>query len=130
MRHETWFVMSPLVEKYYRLNHPNYRTLPDYKPDCLAKIADKAMALLYPKANSKIYVPIELDGKSGSTIFEAAHRNIHTRIYWHLDDAYIGETKEIHQLALNPSAGNHKLTLVDENGITVNVKFEVMAKAN
>ena len=128
MKHVAWFVLPPLIEKYYKFNHPDYKVLPDYKPECLARVADKAMILLYPKANSKIYVPIEIDGKQGRTIFEATHRGIHTTIYWHLDDQYIGETKEIHQLALNPSIGKHKLMLVDENGIALQMKFEAVGK--
>jgi len=128
MKHQTWFVLPPLVEKYYKFNHPSYKILPDYKPECLAKISDKAIALLYPRPNSKIYVPVEIDGKSGRTVFEAAHRNINTKVYWHLDENFIGETKEIHQMALNPSIGKHKLMLVDENGIALTVKFEAMGK--
>lgn len=128
MKHVTWFILPPLIEKYYKFNHPDYKVLPNYKPQCLARIADKAMVLLYPKANSKIYVPIEIDGNQGRTIFEATHRSISTTIYWHLDDHYIGETKEIHQLALNPGVGKHKLMLVDENGITVQMKFEAVGK--
>lgn len=128
MRHVTWFLLPPLIEKYYKSNHPNYRELPAYKPECLAKVTDRAMALLYPKPNSKIYVPVEIDGKVGRTIFEATHRNISTTVYWHLDDAFIGETKEIHQLALNPSIGKHQLMLVDENGIAIQLKFEVIGK--
>ncbi|HEY1038392.1 MAG TPA: penicillin-binding protein 1C [Bacteroidia bacterium] len=130
MEHITWFVLPPLIEKYYKFNHPNYKELPDFKPECLAKVTDRAFALMYPKPNSKIYVPIEIDGNVGKTIFEATHRNISTKIYWHLDDQYIGETKEIHQLALNPSIGKHKLMLVDENGISVSVKFEAIGKVN
>ncbi|MGZ4060456.1 MAG: penicillin-binding transpeptidase domain-containing protein, partial [Bacteroidia bacterium] len=130
MKHTTWFILPPLIEKYYKLNHPNYKVLPDFRPDCLTKIADKAFAVLYPKPNSKIYVPIEIDGKVGRTVFEATHRNINTKIYWHLDDEYIGETKEIHQIALNPSVGKHKLMLIDENGIAVTIKFEVLGKEN
>ncbi len=130
MKHVTWFILPPLIERYYKFNHPNYRILPDFKPECLAKVADKAMAILYPKANSKIYVPIEIDGKTGRTVFEAAHRNINTKVYWHLDDEFIGETKEIHQLALNPSIGKHKLMLIDENGIALSMKFETLGKEN
>lgn len=128
MKHVTWFLLPPLIEKYYKFNHPNYKELPNYKPECLAKVSDKAMALLYPKSNSKIYVPIEIDGNVGRTIFEAAHRNINTTIYWHLDNQFIGETKEIHQIALNPSIGKHKLMIVDENGITLDIKFEAINK--
>ncbi len=126
MKHVTWFVLPPLIEKYYKFTHPNYKVLPDFNPECLAKITDKAMAILYPKPNSKIYVPVEIDGNTGRTVFEAAHRNVNTKIYWHLDNSFIGETKEVHQLALNPSLGKHKLTLVDENGISLTVKFEAV----
>lgn len=128
MKHVTWFMLPPLIEKYYKFNHPNYKELPNYKPECLSKISDRAMALLYPKPNSKIYVPVEIDGNLGRTIFEATHRNISTTVYWHLDDNYIGETKEIHQIALNPGIGKHKLMLVDENGITIQMKFEAIGK--
>ncbi len=128
MKHVTWFILPPLIEKYYKTNHPNYKVLPEFRSDCFAKISDKAIAILYPKPNSKIYVPVEIDGSMGRTVFEATHRNINTKIYWHLDDEYIGETKEIHQMALNPSAGKHKLMLIDENGISVTIKFEVIGK--
>lgn len=128
MKHRTWFVLPPLVEKYYKFNHPNYKTLPDYKPECLARITDRSIAVLYPKPGSKIYVPVEIDGKTGKTVFEITHRNINTKVYWHLDENFIGETKEIHQMALNPSLGKHKLTLIDENGIAIAVKFEAIGK--
>jgi penicillin-binding protein 1C len=126
MKHVSWFILPPLIEKYYKTNHPNYKILPDFRPDCIAKNSDIAIAFLYPKPDSKIYVPVEIDGNPGKTIFEATHRNVNTRIYWHLDDEYIGETKEIHQIALNPAAGKHKLMLVDENGISVTMKFEII----
>ncbi len=128
MKHVSWFVLPPLIERYYKFNHPNYRVLPDFKPECLAKVSDKAIAVLYPKPNSKIYVPVEIDGKTGRTVFEAAHRNVNTKVYWHLDDEFIGETKEIHQLALNPTVGKHKLLLIDENGIALSIKFETLGK--
>lgn len=128
MKHQSWFVLPPLIERYYKFNHPDYRILPDFKPECRAWIADRAIAILYPRANSKIYVPVEIDGSTGRTVFEAAHRNISTRVYWHLDDIFIGETKEIHQLALNPLIGKHTLTLIDENGISVSTKFVTLGK--
>ncbi len=130
MVHIPWFVLPPLVEKYYKFNHPNYKELPAFKPECLAKVSERPMALLYPKPNGKIYVPVEIDGNVGRTVFEATHRNGNTKIYWHLDNEYIGETKEIHQLALNPSPGKHRLMLVDENGISITVKFEAGGKLN
>jgi penicillin-binding protein 1C len=128
MKNVAWFVLPPLIEKYYKFNHPNYKILPDFKPECLERISDHALGVIYPKPNCKIYVPLEIDGNTGRTVFEVTHRNINTKVYWHLDDEYIGETKEIHQLALNPGIGKHRLMIIDENGIAVNVKFEVIGK--
>lgn len=129
MQHQTWFVLPPAIERYYKTNHPNYRQLPEFKPECMAKIADQAMHLVYPKEGSRIYVPIELDGNAGKAIFEASHRNRSVRVFWHLDDFYIGETKEIHQMPVNPPPGQHRLTLVDENGVSTTVAFEVLGEA-
>jgi penicillin-binding protein 1C len=85
------------------------------------------MEIIYPKQLSKIYVPIELDGKLGKTIFHVAHRISKTTIYWHLDDIYIGNTQGVHQMALSPDEGLHTLTLVDETGETIVQKFEIVS---
>jgi len=86
------------------------------------------MELIYPKSQNKIYVPLELDGKKGKTIFEAAHRRANAIIYWHLDDKYMGSTVGFHQLGLNPEKGKHILTLVDDQGESISQKFEVLEK--
>jgi len=86
------------------------------------------MEVIYPKDGAKIYVPLEVDGTRGRVIFNAAHRVAGVKIFWHLDDKYVGETKDFHQIALNPPAGKHTLTLVDGNGNTVHIGFEVLAK--
>lgn len=130
MKHQSWFVLPALIEKYYKSNHPSYHEPPPYKPECLIKLSEKSMALLYPKPKSKIYVPVEIDGQPGRTIFEATHRHVSTLVYWHLDHQYIGETREIHQMALNPSIGKHQLMLVDENGLMIQATFEVIGKGH
>lgn len=128
MQHVNWFVLPSLMERYYKLNHPNYKILPEYRADCLAGSQDRSFTMVYPKRNSRIYVPIEIDGSRGRSIFEVAHRHSGTRVFWHLDKNYVGETIEIHQLALNPSPGKHVLTVVDEHGATQSIKFEVIGK--
>ena len=129
MVHQAWFTLPPLIEYYYKPKHPEYISPPQYRADC--KVADSKinpMQLIYPKTVTKIYVPIELDGKASSTIFRVAHRQPETAVFWHLDNEYIGTTKTFHQMALNPSVGKHKLTLVDENGNRLEQAFEIMQK--
>lgn len=128
MRHEPWFVLPPTMEWFYKRKNPTYKTLPTYRTDCLADATEKPMALIYPKTPSTIYVPIQLDGTLSRTVFEATHRNKASTIYWHIDDEYLGTTKDIHQMELAPAVGEHYLTLVDENGITLKQRFSVVGK--
>lgn len=129
MQHQSWFVLPPAVEYYYRSRN-NYQPLPPYKPECLASLnQDKPpMELIYPRPNARIYVPVELDGQPGETIFTATHRDVSTPIYWHLDNKYIGATTTFHQMALHPAPGAHTITLVDEGGERIQVAFEILAR--
>jgi penicillin-binding protein 1C len=72
-------------------------------------------------------VPRELNSQQGSTVFEVAHRNPSINIYWHLDGNFVGTTRKSHKIALSPTSGNHILTLVDENGETLNRSFKVIS---
>ncbi|HEY4323293.1 MAG TPA: penicillin-binding protein 1C [Mucilaginibacter sp.] len=123
-----WFVLPPSMEYYYKAKNYQYKVLPPFKPDCVQANNTSPMEVIYPKDGAKIYVPLEADGSRGKVIFNAAHRQTAAKIFWHLDDQYIGETKEFHQIALNPSPGKHQLTLIDGNGNSVHIGFEVLAK--
>jgi len=123
-----WFVLPPSMEYYYKTKNYQYRVLPPFRPDCVQAENANPMEIIYPKEDAKIYVPLEADGTRGRVIFNAAHRQAGVKIFWHLDDQYVGETKDFHQMALNPPPGKHILTLVDANGNTVHVAFEVLAK--
>lgn len=127
MVHKSWFVLPPAMEYYYRQRHSSYQALPAYLPGCAAATAGQ-MELLYPEPNSKIYVPVELAGEKGRIIFSAAHRGNGKKIFWHLDDAFVGTTTRFHQLALNPPRGLHTITLVDEYGERLTRRFEVQDK--
>ena len=128
MQHVSWFVLPPVQEWYFRNKNPFYKVLPFFRPDCAGTADRKNMDIIYPKNKSKIYIPVDLDGKQGSTVFKVAHRNAGTLVYWHLDDHFIGTTVQVHQMALSPSQGKHWLTLVDQNGESITIGFEVINK--
>jgi penicillin-binding protein 1C len=125
---KNWFVLPPSMEYYYKTKNYQYRVLPPFRADCVQAENAAPMEVIYPKDGAKIYVPLEADGSRGRVIFNAAHRQAGVKIFWHLDDKYVGETKDFHQVALNPSPGKHQLTLVDANGNTVGIAFEVLSK--
>lgn len=133
MVHESFFVLPPSQEAYYKSKNPDYRLLPPYRADCAETAMEKQvrnMELIYPKFNTKIYVPIDLDGTISSTVFEITHRDPNMTIYWHLDGEFIAETKQFHEVALNPPAGKHRLVLVDEKGERLERSFEILAREN
>jgi len=124
----SWFVLPPAMEYYYKAKNYQYHSLPPFRADCASTDKIQPMELIYPKEAAKIYIPLEADGKRGRMICNAAHRQAGMKIFWHLDDQYIGVTKDYHQIALNPTAGPHTLTLVDADGNTVKTNFEVLDK--
>jgi len=123
-----WFVLPPIQEWYFKNKNPFYKVLPSFRSDCTSGNDTKNMDMIYPANNSKLYIPVDIDGKAGSTVFKLAHRNNQSIVYWHLDGKYIGKTSQIHQMELNPISGDHKLYLVDQNGETLKINFSIINK--
>ncbi len=123
-----WFVLPPVQEYYFKPKNLSYKPLPPFRQDCQSNSMVMAMDLIYPKPNARIFIPRDLDGTPGSSVFELAHRNSSPKVYWHLDGEFIGETNKNHQMALHPGEGKHVLTIVDEAGEALERHFEVISK--
>jgi penicillin-binding protein 1C len=122
-----WFVLPPSIEQYWVHRHPEHRSLPPLREGCEGSgAASEALALLSPRPGAEVYVPIELDGKRGRVVFEAAHRDPRERVFWHLDGRYVGETRDVHQMALAPPPGEHQLVVLDPSGARVERRFVVL----
>lgn len=124
----TWFILPPTQEYYFRSKHMSYKTLPPFRKDCQPVSLVNSMDLIYPKPNAKIFIPRELNGQTGSAVFELAHRNPNATVHWHLDGTYLGSTQKSHHLPLTPQEGTHTLVLIDESGEELEQKFEVLSK--
>lgn len=123
-----WFVLPPAMEFYYKNRHSDYQELPPFAPGCQTEDTIQIMEMIYPRNNSKIYIPLEIDGKRGNVVFSAAHRNSGSRIFWHLNNGFVGETAYPHQMARTIEPGKHRLTLVDEAGNRLSQTFEILEK--
>ncbi|MFM9839717.1 MAG: penicillin-binding protein 1C [Cyclobacteriaceae bacterium] len=128
MTSASWFVLPPLQEYYYKSKNNAYQSIPPYRKDCASPSTLVPMDLIYPKPDSKIFIPRELEGNASSTVFEAAHQNPSAIIYWHLDGEFVGATSKSHRIAINPTLGNHVLTLVDGTGEVVKRQFQILSK--
>jgi penicillin-binding protein 1C len=128
MQHVKWFILPPSMEYYYKVKNSDYKTLPPFKPGCEDIGSNTTMDMIYPKNSAIVYIPVELNGTRGKVVLNAAHRNQNAKIYWHIDNEYVGTTQSFHQLAVSPTPGKHTLTLVDENGERLVQTFTILDK--
>lgn len=126
MVHKPWFVLPPAMEYYYKIKNSDYKELPPFKTGCGDEGSGTTMEMIYPKNYASVYIPLEFDGGRGKVVLNATHRSANTKIYWHIDNEYIGTTQVYHQLAVSPPPGRHTLTLVDEHGERLVQVFTVL----
>lgn len=123
---EPWFVLSPVEEFYYSRCHVNYQPLPPMLNGCREE-NQQMIGFIYPENGAIMFIPRGFNGKLQHIICEATHINQDATLYWHLDNTYLGETQDIHNMAIQPSDGQHTLTIVDNDGnkrsITITVRL-------
>ena len=79
---ESWFVLPPLMEYYYKNQNPFYKSLPKFREDCLGETKN-AMKFIYPSEKSTIFLPKNFDGKQNELILKVAHSNTDAVLYWY-----------------------------------------------
>ena len=127
MESQSWFVLPPVMEWYYKRKSATYVSLPPYRSDCVTN-ADNPMQFIYPLQNHKIYIPRELDGMQGQVVFELAHRQASTKVFWHLDETYLGQTQHNHKMGLVTTKGKHVIKVTDALGNEITQYFEVLSE--
>lgn len=127
-----WFVLPPALEFYWRQQHSDYRSMPPWRKDCLKNALtyddDQPIEIVYPYSTSRIYIPVDIDGKLGRVVIKAVHRNRDASLYWHVDDEYLGETKVFHDKTVFLEPGKHRITLLDKEGHKITRVFTVLSR--
>lgn len=113
----------PLVTSYLRRNGAVVERIPFHKPACKLFKARDLIVVECPKPNSKLFVTRDFDGEYQPVIFSAVHQMKGQKIYWYLDNKYLGETDNKHKMAIAPVPGKHILSLTDAFGNTQSVEF-------
>lgn len=123
-RSVNWFSLPPAMELYYAPEHPGYRAMPEWDP-LAGRIGgdENPMQMVYPENGASLYVPVQLNGELGRLVLKAAHRRPGSRIHWDLDGTYLGSTTNEHQLAEQVPDGEHHLTITDEEGARLEIRF-------
>ena len=127
MIHVSWFVLPPVEEHYFKKKNVSYKALPPWQANCESAALGQPMDLVYPKPKARLFIPRDFNGQPGSSIFELAHADENIAVYWHLDGKFIGSTRRIHKLPVNPPEGHHVLTVIDERGQSIEEQFTVIS---
>lgn len=111
---KAWFVLPPVMEWYYKQQHIQYRSLPPYRADCLQGSNLRNLDFVYPKHQSIIYTTKAFGGEQQPFVAKAANRS--GKVFWYLDDTYLGTTDNFHEMNVFAKEGNHTLRIINEKG--------------
>ncbi len=91
--------------------------IPSHKAECPAQTEETLpMEIIYPQKWSRLWLPRDFDGSLQRVTLRAAHREKDRKIFWYLDDQYLGKTKDKHTKSIQLAKGWHSLEVVDEIG--------------
>ena len=74
------------------------------------------MDFIYPAEALKVFLPKDFDGTKNGLVLRLAHSIPDTKVFWYLDETFLGTTENIHEMEVKPTTGVHKITVVDEFG--------------
>ena len=121
---DTFFVLPPAQEWYYKRRHLDYIPLPPKHPQFDAGSGDGSpIGIIYPQPGVTVVPTRGLDGRKKGVVMKAAHSDPDAVLYWHLDETYLGETRGEHEMLVLPEPGPHRLILVDGDGVRRSVAF-------
>ncbi len=124
INNKPWFVLPPLQAYYFKTKNPFYKVLPPYRSDC-GETSGASMEFIYPNQQSTIFLPKDFDGNTNDLVLKVAHSKPELELYWYIDNQFVGSTKDIHDMAVLPSSGEHIITVMDELGNELKHKITI-----
>jgi penicillin-binding protein 1C len=124
INNKPWFVLPPLQAYYFKNKNPVYKSLPPYRNDCI-EASGNPMEFIYPNQQNTIFLPKDFNGNTNDLVLKVAHSKPELELYWYIDNRFVGSTKDIHDMAVVPSAGEHIITIIDELGNELKHKITI-----
>ena len=124
----SYFTLPPAQAMYYQRKHPDYNSLPNWAEYCQDNNSNPKIDFIYPAKETAVFIPKELKGNMGRVVFEVAHHQPKQKVFWHLNENFLGVTQHQHKLATHIPKGIYTLTVVDELGTTESRRFEVVSE--
>ncbi len=83
------------------------------------------MAFIYPKNGSRISLSKNFDGKTNEVLLKLAHTQPKTEVFWYLDETFLRQTQNFHEIGISPSKGKHRIIAIDALGNEVSVRISM-----
>jgi penicillin-binding protein 1C len=115
IRSESWFVLPPLMEWFYKKKHPSYQVLPPLREDCQEGDKQQVLDFIYPKHGATLHPAKGLGGSLQPIIARVAYK-YPGKLFWYLDNTFLGETLHFHDMKLYLTPGEHLLKCMDSRG--------------
>lgn len=124
-----WFILPPVYEYYYKNRNFGYQQLPPFMQGC-SGVTDSPIDIIYPEESTKVFLGVGFNGTLQPLVVTATHRDGGARLYWYLDNNYLGSTKAIHQKEVYATRGHHTITITDDNGIRIERRFHCVGRGD
>ncbi len=124
VKQKSYFVLPPKQAMYFSKQNISYTDLPPFHPNCVGN-NDETFSIIYPQAQAEVSIPQNIKGDEESIVAKVATKNRDMKLYWYLDDQFLGTTKTIHQMELNPNLGKHVLGIMNTEGVQMFQVFYV-----
>ncbi|WP_428743095.1 penicillin-binding protein 1C [Tenacibaculum sp.] len=116
MKQKSWFVLPPLMAHYYQQKNADYKPLPKFRADCY-RLENNTMDFVFPaKFLSKLSLTRGEDNILNPIILKLTHFNSEAKVYWYLNDKFIGVTQQYHEQAIIPEQGVYTISAIDDFG--------------
>lgn len=125
LEQRNWFVLPPAMEHYYKQKHLSYASLPPFDKRCEGEQTNP-IEIIYPSDNAEIFLPKGFAGEKSKLVLQAVHQLTDATLFWHIDEQYVAQSRDFHQVAVELKPGKHKLSIVDQNGETREVNFQII----
>jgi penicillin-binding protein 1C len=124
---ESFLLFGPKVTAYRRAAGIPAQERPRHNPNCPAYQARTALQVLYPLPGSRLFLPRDYDGAAQDLVLRAAAPSTEA-LHWYVDQRYMGRTTERHHLPVRLTPGEHRLMVLDGEGHSASVMFEVVGR--
>lgn len=83
------------------------------------------MEFILPKENTTIYLTKGFSGEKNNLFLKVVHSNRDIKLFWYVDETFIGTTQSIRDMEILAKKGVHLITVIDEFGNEIRREIKI-----